>query len=275
MQLTKTGTRTSSGTTATDGWLYFRFSDQSSVGANYNITAVYAKFTAIRSASGEFTGDVPVRLVTSGGKYDLGEIKDYTFPANTDTSGTTISGYLTASESTLSALRTATIERIDLGQSTYNGGKDIRCLESSTAEFTIVYEEIPATVTDPTNLKIVQKDNGTFTASWDASTGRNGSGSVEYALWRADRDLMVSDKTTGLEVTCDIPQYNVALQYYVIAYYSGVTASSSSVTVTFTDKLPVWYNGTQLTSITVVKNGVPTKITSLTVVKNGTSTKLF
>lgn len=264
MQLIKTGTRTSAGTTATDGWLYFRFDDQASVGTDYNITSVYAKFTAIRSASGEFTGNVPVRLVTSDGEYDLGEIKDYTFPASTNTSGVTISGYLDASESILFALKTATIERIDLGQSTYGGGKDIRCLSTSTAEFIITYEEIPATVTAPTNLKIVQNDNGTFTASWDASAGTNGSGDITYQLWLADEDIMVGERTTALSVTCDIEQYNVTTSYYVTAYYGTAYANSSSVTVTFTDKLPIWYNGEQVAEL--YYNGY--KVNSL--VYNGT-----
>ena len=140
---------------------------------------------------------------------------------------------------------------------------------------TINYTEVTPTVTAPTNLQIVQNDNGTFTARWDVSVGTNGSGDITYQLWRYDDDLSVSDKTTSLSVTCNISAYNVALQYYVIAYYSGTTAPSLPVTVTFTDKLPVWLNDTQLTSITVVKNGVSTKITSLTVVKDGVSTKLF
>lgn len=141
--------------------------------------------------------------------------------------------------------------------------------------FTYEYIMVNPTVTAPTNLQIVQNSDGTFTASWNASTGSNGSGSVYYRLWNYTDGEALGSRTTSTSATYNIPCYGEAIQFRVQATYNGassssdgsVSAYSSVVTATFTDTLPVIFNGTQLTKI--IYNG--TTISSL--VYNGT--KLF
>lgn len=190
-QITAIGRRTSSGSTAADGWLNFYFDDPIYLGSQYKVTSVYARFTKIRSASGKFTGDVPVRVDTSGGKYDLGKIVDYTFPASTETNGTTVSGYLQTSQNVMNSLASVSIERIDLGDSDYlddqGNRKDIRCLESSTAELVLDYEIRYFRCTAPNSVTVgaTSTMNSTVSLAWSgASAGTDNPISgykVEYA----------------------------------------------------------------------------------------------
>ena len=188
MQITKIGRRTSGGgTTATDGWLNFYFDEPFVLGSQYRVTSVYARFYKIRSASGKFTGDVPIRVDTSGGKYDLGEITGYTFPASTETNGTTISGYLNTAQSVKDALASVSIERIDLGQSTYNGGKDIRCLDSSTVEFILDYENASTNCKPPSNPRLsASQASGEVTLSWDAGSSGTNNTATGYVVTYQD-----------------------------------------------------------------------------------------
>ena len=89
-------------------------------------------------------------------------------------------------------------------------------------------------VTAPGTPTITQNNDGTFKASWSASTGSNGSGSVTYQLWNVTDGIAVSSSSTSTNVNLDIPIYGTAIQYKVIATYSGKTANSSTVTKTFT-----------------------------------------
>ena len=139
MQLEKIASRSNSGSTASDGWLWYPFGSSFSLGSQYVLEWIYVRFTGLKSASGAFTGDVPIQIVTTEGDYDVGVISGYTFPASTSSSGVQISGYLATSADVLAKLTTATIERVDLGQSTYAGGKDIRCLESSQCTLILGY----------------------------------------------------------------------------------------------------------------------------------------
>lgn len=89
-------------------------------------------------------------------------------------------------------------------------------------------------VTAPGTPTITQNNDGTFKASWSASTGSNGSGSVTYQLWNVTDDEAVSSSSTSTNVTLDIPIYGTAIQYKVVATYSGKTSSSGIATKTFT-----------------------------------------
>lgn len=225
-QITAIGRRTSGGgSTASDGWLYFYFDEPILLGSQYRVTSVYARFYKIRSASGEFTGDCPVRVDTSGGKYEIGKIKGYTFPASTVTNGTTISGYLNTDESVKNALASVSIERIDLGQSDYAGGKDIRCLESSTAEFILDYELRYSRCTAPQTVTVEKSVTATATnqLSWSgASGGTNNAISgyfIQYAdstdnvNWSAWKELKTVGVVSGTEVT--MPANNTYRKYKV------------------------------------------------------------
>lgn len=226
-QITAIGKRTSGGgSTASDGWLNFYFDDPIFLGSQYRVTSVYARFYKIRSASGKFTGDVPVRVVTtSGSKYNLGEIVDYTFPASTDTNGTTISGYLDTSSSVMNVLASVNIERIDLGQSTYDGGKDIRCLESSTAEFILDYELRFSRCTAPGWVSIENSvtPRETNMLTWGAGgAGTNNAvtgyfiqyaDSTDGANWSAWKELKTVGNVNSAEVA--MPASNTYRKYKV------------------------------------------------------------
>lgn len=93
---------------------------------------------------------------------------------------------------------------------------------------------ISPSVTAPGTPTITQNNDGTFKVSWSASTGSNGSGSVTYQLWNVTDGIAASSSSTATNVTLDIPIYGTAIQYKVIATYSGTTANSSTVTKTFT-----------------------------------------
>lgn len=98
----------------------------------------------------------------------------------------------------------------------------------------INYEYALPSVTAPGTPTITQNNNGTFTASWSAATGSNGSGSVTYQLWNVTDGMAASSSSTSTNVTLDIPIYGTAIEYRVVATYSGATANSSTVTKTFT-----------------------------------------
>lgn len=89
-------------------------------------------------------------------------------------------------------------------------------------------------VTAPGTPTITQNNDGTFKASWSASTGSNGSGSVTYQLWNVTNGIAASSSLTATSVTLDIPIYGTAIEYKVVATYSGKTSSSGIATKTFT-----------------------------------------
>lgn len=93
---------------------------------------------------------------------------------------------------------------------------------------------VSPSVTAPGTPTITQNNDGTFKASWRASTGSNGSGSVTYQLWNVTDGIAASSSSTSTNVTLDIPIYGTAIEYKVVATYSGKTADSNTVTKTFT-----------------------------------------
>lgn len=187
MQYKVTASRTSAGSTASDGWLWFPFSSSFTLGKEYKVTSVYVKFTRIKSASGAFTGDVPVQIITPNADYDAGYIYGYTFPASTSTSGVTISGYLDTPDSVLEALATAEIERVDLGQSTYGGGKDIRCFDDSECELTLIYEYAYTKCSAPTACAVNDTlSTGDVTLSWSGAAAGTVNSITGYEVEYAD-----------------------------------------------------------------------------------------
>lgn len=87
------------------------------------------------------------------------------------------------------------------------------------------------TVTKPGAPTITQNSDGTFKASWTASTGNYGVGSVSYQLY-CGNDL-IGSATTNTSITANIPTYGTAYSFTVKATYSGVSATSNATSYTF------------------------------------------
>lgn len=224
-QLEKTATRSNAGSTAGDGWLWFPFDPSFSLGSQYKVESIYVKFEGVKSASGAFTGDVPVRIETNEGTFSLGDLEEKYFPDSSDTKGTTITGYLWPSDSVYTRLASMTIKRIDLGQSTYNGGKDIRCLASASCTLTLKYNYAFTRCRAPSSVNIEKSVTAlaTNTLSWEgASAGTNNAISgyfIQYAdssdnkTWGAWTEL----KTVGVVNSAEVamPAENKYRKYKV------------------------------------------------------------
>lgn len=100
-------------------------------------------------------------------------------------------------------------------------------------EATITVEYETASLTVPGAPIITQHEtNGTFSANWDASTGSNGSGEVNYVLYR-DSSVWVSAASTNSLSGLTIPDYDNSHDFYVVASYSGVTKESDTTSAEF------------------------------------------
>ncbi len=136
----------------------------------------------------------------------------------------------TLSSSVISALKSGSISEVGVYQ---DGTRVIKGTSSATGTLTITYTEVTPSVTKPGTPKFTQNNDGTFKASWSKATGSNGSGSVTYQLWSVTDGEAVSSSSTSTTVTLDIPVYGTALEYKVVATYSGETSSSGIATKTF------------------------------------------
>lgn len=100
--------------------------------------------------------------------------------------------------------------------------------------YTWPIEAPPVSLSTPSAPTITQNANGTFSASWSAVTGSNGSGSVTYELWERNSGGLVKSAGTSLSVSgIDIPTYGTSIEYYVVAYYSGLTRAGTGTKKTF------------------------------------------
>lgn len=97
-------------------------------------------------------------------------------------------------------------------------------------EATITVEYETASLTSPTNLKITQHaTDGTYTLKWDAAVGTNGTGNVTYQVWSVSDREPLSNEITTTSYTANVPGYGYFFEYRVYAYYSGVSASSTTI----------------------------------------------
>lgn len=109
----------------------------------------------------------------------------------------------------------------------YYGGT-INNTEKGLLTCTITYIE-PSLIA-PSNLVISQHEtNGTYTLSWDAAIGTNGTGDITYQVWSASDQEPLTDEITATSYTANIPGYDYYFEYRVYAYYSGLTKSSDIV----------------------------------------------
>ena len=127
---------------------------------------------------------------------------------------------------------------------------------AGTATITVTYNPpVQPTITTPSISSITQNNDGTFTIKWNACTGSNGSGSVYYGVYDDTaggylRDIYDNPITATL-YTGSIPAYGTTREYSIIARYSGVLSSWSSIkSTTFTKPSITAPSGLKVTSAT-------------------------
>lgn len=109
----------------------------------------------------------------------------------------------------------------------YYGGT-INNTEKGLLTCTITYIE-PSLIA-PSNLVISQHEtNGTYTLSWDAAIGTNGTGDVTYTVWSISDNEPIENVGTNTYYLANVPGYDYYYEYRVVASYSGVNANSSTI----------------------------------------------
>ena len=151
------------------------------------------------------------------------------------------------SSSVISALKSGSISEVGVFQ---DGSRVIKGTSSAYGTLTITYTEVNPSLGTPAAPTITQNNNGTYTATWSAVTGSNGSGSVQYRLWSVSDGLALSSYSTSRSVTLDIGAYGTALQYRVQATYSGLTKNGTTTTKTFTKPSLSTPSGVKLSAAT-------------------------
>lgn len=134
------------------------------------------------------------------------------------------------SSEVITALKNNSISEVGVYQ---NGSRVIRGTSSAYGTLNITYTEVIPTLGTPAAPTITQNNNGTYTASWNAVSASNGSGSVQYRLWSVTDGLALSSYSTSTSTTLNIGTYDYAFQFKVQATYSGLTTSSGTTTKTF------------------------------------------
>lgn len=89
-----------------------------------------------------------------------------------------------------------------------------------------------STVSDPKNVEIKQELNGTYTMSWDASIGTNGSGSVTYTIKNGEGDI-IRQNFSGTSFTEAFNSYNYLYTWFITAQYSGATSNTIRINKSF------------------------------------------
>lgn len=134
------------------------------------------------------------------------------------------------SSEVITALKNNSISEVGVYQ---NGSRAIRGTSSAYGTLNITYTEVIPTLGTPAAPTITQNNNGTYTASWNAVSASNGSGSVQYRLWSVTDGLALSSYSTSTSTTLNIGTYDYAFQFKVQATYSGLTTNSGTTTKTF------------------------------------------
>lgn len=134
------------------------------------------------------------------------------------------------SSEVITALKNNSISEVGVYQ---NGSRVIRGTSSAYGTLNITYTEVIPTLGTPAAPTITQNNNGTYTASWNAVSASNGSGSVQYRLWSVTDGLALSSYSTSTSTTLNIGTYDYAFQFKVQATYSGLTTNSGTTTKTF------------------------------------------
>ena len=274
---TLTYTRAHNGSTATDGWLNYPFSESWTVPNGYKITTVSCSVTKIYSASGTF----PVYSSVNGNaviyvSFDTtsGTINNAIEMVFTDADQiTTSSRAISVSNYNYTKQNTGiTIKQCNVSAASYAGGtKNIKCSSGSVLTLTINYEQMATLPTAPTNLRFSGNNvapSTPVTLSWDAS-GANGNTSVTYTV---NKNGTAIGNTTNTSYTVTSPSTKSSDTYTVTATGNLVSGSntSSSITLTSTytdpsgvtkilvnDKSSIYIGTTNKPTLTALENLVP------------------
>lgn len=238
-------TRSNNGSTATDGWLNYPFSESWTVPDGYKITTVSCSVTQIRSAGSE---SFPKYSSVNGNaiiyiSFDTptGDINDAIKLVFTDQDQITTS-YRTIGVSNYNYTKQntgITITQCSVSAAEYNGTTNIKCAAGSTLTLTINYEQMATPPSAPTNLKLSNNNVAPSTKvklSWDAS-GDNGNTSVTYTVNK--NGVALSPTTTSTSYTITSPSTKSSDTYTVTATGNLVSGSNTSseikLTSTYTD----------------------------------------
>lgn len=202
----------------------------------FNTSYLYANY------SGKVTMKWSIALKINGTRYEIysGSKSMSKTSSNFDSSGSLPSNVITL-------LKSYPIDEVTIYQ---DGSRQIKGTSSATGTLTINYTEVNPSLGTPAAPTITQNNNGTYTATWSAVTGSNGSGSVQYRLWSVSDGLALSSYSTSRSVTLDIGAYGTALQYRVQATYSGLTKNGTTTTKTFTKPSLSTPSGVKLSAAT-------------------------
>lgn len=242
---TLTYTRSNSGTTATDGWLNYPFSESWTVPNGYKITTVSCSVTKIYSASGAFpvyssvngNAVIYISFDTTSGTIDNAIEMVFTDADQITTSSRTIS---VSNYNYTKQNSGITIKQCNVSAASYAGGtKNIKCSSGSVLTLTINYEQMATPPTAPTNLRFSGNNvapSTPVTLSWDAS-GANGNTSVTYTINK--NGVALSPTTTSTSYTVTSPSTKSSDTYTVTATGNLVggsnTSSGAILTSTYTD----------------------------------------
>ena len=225
------------------GYIYYRGSQSHSGVVEGTVNSAYLTLTNFRV----YAGSCYMSIYVGGTK--VGE----TVEMDTDDYG---GGSTTTVEVEMEALKTALLTATgEIELHCYNNSSSsantYATRSSGTATITVNYTPKPQpTLGTPGAPTITQNNNGTYTASWNAVSASNVSGSVQYRLWSVSDGVALSSYSTSTSVTLNIGAYDYALQYRVQATYSGLTTNGSITTKTFYKPSITAPSGLKVTSAT-------------------------
>lgn len=187
---------------------------------SFNTSYLYADYAS------NVTMKWSIALKINGSRYEIyaGSKSMSKSNSNFDSSGSLPSNVI-------SLLKSYPIDEVSIYQ---DGSRVIKGTSSATGTLTINYTEVYPSLGTPAAPTITQNPNGTYTASWNAVSYSNGSGSPQYRLWSVSDGQALSSYSTNRSVTLDIGAYGTSLQFRVQATYSGLTTNGSTTTKTFT-----------------------------------------
>ena len=236
---TLTYTRARGGTTATDGWLNYPFSESWTVPNGYKITTVSCSVTQIRSAGSEsfprYSSVNGNAIIYISFNTPTGNINDAIKLVFTDQDQITTS-YRTIGVSNYNYTKQntgITITQCNVSAAEYNGTTNIKCASGSTLTLTINYEQMATPPSAPINLNLSNNNvapSTPVTLSWDASSA-NGNTSITYTV---NKNGTAIGTTTNTSYTVTSPSTKSSDAYTVTATGNLVSGSNTSSSITLT-----------------------------------------
>ena len=116
---------------------------------------------------------------------------------------------------------------------------------------------VAPSVTAPGAPTIVQKNDGTYTASWTAATGSYGTGNVYYQLQNVTDNIYLTSRSTNTSVTLNISSYGSPITFRVKATYGKASSSSDGYSTAYSSNTVFTFHAPALTNPgtpTIVQN---------------------